>query len=227
MTLIQIFRRTDDDAADATFRRISLWVKIPFTAFCAVMIPTYLVHYGPTNFIYFCDEAILLTLVGLWLESPLLLSLPAVGILAPQLLWIIDFAATALGYPITGMTAYMFDTSRPLLLRTLSGFHAWLPILLVYGVWRLGYDRKALPIWTIMATATLLISFFLLPGPSEMALPTPVNINYVRGFSDLAAQTLMPSWAWLSSMIVGMPILLFAPTHLILLRLIRTNVSSE
>ena len=67
--------------------RLPLWLKLTYTAFLAVLIPVYWVNYGPTNFLYFCDVALFLTLAGVWLEKPLLISLPAVGILIPQALW--------------------------------------------------------------------------------------------------------------------------------------------
>lgn len=199
--------------------RIPLSLKLAYSAFALVLIPVYLFHYGPTNFVYFCDQAVLLTLIGIWIESPLLISLCAVGILAPQILWIVDFLGTAIGRPITGMTEYMFDPAKPLLLRALSGFHGWLPLLLVYLVARLGYDRRALPIWTVMAVITILVCFFLMPAPRTDAGLTPVNINYVWGFSDVTAQAWMPAWAWLSLMLVGLPLLLFLPTHMVLRRL--------
>jgi hypothetical protein len=52
----------------------------------AVLIPVYLTNYGPTNFLYFCDIAMLLTLAGIWSENRLPVSLPGVGILIPQAL---------------------------------------------------------------------------------------------------------------------------------------------
>lgn len=52
--------------------RIPLWVKLAYTAFVCVLVPYYLSAYGPTNFLYFCDVALLMTLAALWLESPLL-----------------------------------------------------------------------------------------------------------------------------------------------------------
>src|ERR1700747_1618908 len=67
-------------------RRISLWLKLAYTAFMAVLIPVYLRNYGPTNFLYFCDVALVITLVGIWIESPLLVSICAVGIIASQTL---------------------------------------------------------------------------------------------------------------------------------------------
>jgi len=45
-------------------------VKTGYTAFMAVLVPVYWTHYGPTNFLYFCDLALILTLVGVWAESP-------------------------------------------------------------------------------------------------------------------------------------------------------------
>jgi hypothetical protein len=42
--------------------------------------PVYLRNYGPTNFLYFCDVAPIITLVGIWVESPLLILSCAVGI---------------------------------------------------------------------------------------------------------------------------------------------------
>src|ERR1700737_1543545 len=72
-------------------RLIPLWIKIAYTAFTAVLIPVYLRNYGPTNFLYFCDVTAIMTVIGIWIESPLLLSAPLVGIFLPQMLWVLDF----------------------------------------------------------------------------------------------------------------------------------------
>ena len=78
-------------------RRIPLWLKLAYTAFMAVLVPVYLGNYGPTNFLYFCDVAMIITLVGIWIESPLLVSMCAVGIIASQTLWLIDFLSHLIG----------------------------------------------------------------------------------------------------------------------------------
>ncbi len=194
-------------------RSVPLPLKLAYTVFMAVLIPVYWANYGPTNFLYFCDMALLLTLVGLWLESPLFVSMPTVGILAPQILWVADFGLNLAGVRLTGMTDYMFNEATPLLLRGLSLFHGWLPFLLVYLVWRLGYDRRALPSWTVLAWGLMLISYFFLPGPRPDAGLTPVNVDYVFGPSDAAPQTWMPGWAWLALMMIGLPLALFTPVH--------------
>src|SRR5260221_9133439 len=109
-----------------TPHRVPLWLKLAYTAFMAVLIPVYWYYYGPTNFLYFCDVALLLTLAGIWLESPLLISMCAVGILAPQALWVVDFLLNFVNVHLTGMTDYMFKHENSLLLRGLSLFHGWL-----------------------------------------------------------------------------------------------------
>lgn len=188
----------------------------------AVLIPVYWHYYGPTNFLYFCDIALILTLIAIWPENALLISMCAVGILAPQTLWVVDFIVRAVtGTSFTGMTDYMFDTRHSLFLRGLSLFHGWLPFLLVYLLWRTGYDRRAIWMWTGLTWILLLVSFFLMPPPTSSPGLLPVNINYVWGFSDKSAQTWVPRYVWFAGMMIGLPLLLFTPTHFLLRRIMR------
>ena len=91
--------------------RIPLAAKVAGAAFMAVLMPIYLNTYGITNFLWFCDAALILTMVGMWLESSLLVSMSAVGILILQCLWLADFGSACLGIRFLGLTAYMFDRS--------------------------------------------------------------------------------------------------------------------
>ena len=58
-------------------RACRLALKIAYTAFMAVLIPVYWHYYGPTNFLYFCDVALILTLIAIWPENALLISMCA------------------------------------------------------------------------------------------------------------------------------------------------------
>ena len=201
--------------------RIPFLVKCLYTAYMAVLIPVYWKTYGPTNFLYFCDIALIMTLFALWLESALLVSAAAVGIVLPQALWAIDFIATGIGWPLSGMTGYMYDDALPVHARFLSFFHFWLPFFLLWLLRHTGYDPKGLPLWTIIALVSVYICYFFLPAPPAPANNPglPVNVNYVYGFSDQAAQTWMPPLVWfflLQAMLVG---LIFLPSHWLLKRL--------
>lgn len=196
--------------------RVPRALKLAFTAFMAVLVPVYWASYGPTNCLYFCDVALLLTLVAVWTESALLASMAAVGIVLPQMIWVVDFAAGLVGVKLLGITAYMFDEQRSLFLRGLSLFHGWLPFLLVLLVKRLGYDKRAFPAWWALAWALILFCYCLMPGPTANAGATPVNINYVHGMSDTTAQAWMPPLAWLAALMAGLPAILYWPTRVLL-----------
>jgi len=199
-------------------RGVPLWAKLGYTAFLCVLVPYYLLTYGPTNFFYFCDVALLMTLAALWLDKPLLAGMAAVGILLPQALWIVDFLVALCGGHITGMTDYMFDDSIPLFARGLSLFHGWLPILLLRILYRCGYDRRAFLAWTALAWVLMLVSYFLLPPPpAPKDNPNlPVNVDYVFGPSNDQPQTWMPPGLYFALFMIGYPVVLCLPTHLLL-----------
>jgi hypothetical protein len=198
--------------------RIPLIVKIAYTAFVAILVPKYWMDYGPTNFLYFCDVALILALLAVWTERSLWASAACVGILIPQTIWMVDFLSSLLGVPLLGMTQYMFDGKIPLFTRGLSFFHFWLPLFLLYLVFRLGYDRRALAFWTILSVILLPACFFLLPPPPPPSghPNLPVNINYVYGFSNDAPQAWMPQGLWLGTMLVALPLLVYWPTNRLL-----------
>lgn len=197
---------------------IPLPVKLLYTAFMAVLVPYYWHAYGPTNFLYYCDVALFLGLVTVWTYNPLPASMAAVGILVPQAFWVADFIGSLVGFPLVGMTAYMFDSAIPLFVRGLSFFHFWLPFFILYLLRCVGYDRRALVMWTITAWVLMAIAYFLLPASlADVADPnTPVNVNYVWGMSSEAPQTWVHPWVWLASMAIGLPLLIYGPTHLVL-----------
>src|SRR5712671_7277369 len=128
--------------------RVPLWLKIGWTVWVIAWLPFYWTQYGLQNFLFFCDLGNLFLMLALWLESPLIFSWQATGLLLFQSLYAIDLAgALSTGSHIVGGTEYMFDPNVPLFIRLLSLFHVATPPLLLRAIWRLGYDppRMALP----------------------------------------------------------------------------------
>jgi len=200
-------------------QRVPLVVKVVLTAFMCVLVPVYIKEYGPTNFLYFCDVSLFLALISVWSEWALPASMAAVGILLPQMLWVVDFLIGVCGIE-PWMTAYMFSADIPLFARGLSLFHGWLPFFLVYLVWRLGYDRRAGVGWIVLAWGLMLVCYIWMPAPPAPAdnPGLPVNIDYVYGIKDTGPQTWMPPLAWLALVMTAFPILFWVPTHLLLRR---------
>lgn len=201
-------------------RRIPLWVKLAYTIYVGVVVPVYWQAYGPVNFVYLCDIALLMGLPAVWLERSIWASAPLVGILVPQLIWQIDFLAALAGFELTGLTAYMFrfDDSWELFVRLLSLFHFWLPIFLLWVVWRLGYDRRALLWWTIIGCGALLLSYLFLPSPPPDYPDENVNINFIFGLDNQSPQDWMHPHLWVLAMMLAMFFIAMLPAHWFLRR---------
>jgi hypothetical protein len=198
--------------------KIPIAAKVAGALFLAVLIPIYLRTYGPTNFLWFCDAALILTVAGMWMESSLLISMCAVGILLPQFLWLADFGINACGIHFLGVTAYMFDPHLSIFTRGLSLFHGWLPLLLLWLLSRVGYDERALIPWGALATVLVLVCYFFTPaaGAHPADPNTPININNIYGFNNARPQTWINENLYVALWIGALWFLVFLPTHLIL-----------
>ena len=193
--------------------RIPLWLKVAYSAFVAVLVPYYWRTYGPVNFLWFCDIALLVTLPALWLENALLVSMMAVAIIFFEAIWNIDFfARLATGKSLIGLSAYMFDPKIPLFIRALSCFHIVLPLLLLWTLHRLGYDRRAFLYQTILALVVLPLSY-LCSNPRE-------NVNWVYGFGE-TPQSLLPPPIFRLLLMVLFPIVIYLPSHFLFAKLFR------
>ena len=188
---------------------IPLWIKVAYTLMVAVIVPVYLAYYGPANFLWFSDVALIVTGVALWLENPLLVSMMTVGVLLPELLWNVTlFTRLVTGIRVSGLADYMFDTRIPKWIRALSLFHVVLPVLMLWMLHRLGYDPRALPAQTALAWVIL---------PLTYAVTKPEdNINWVYGPGARPQRQISPP-LYLAFVLIFFPLIVYVPTHLLLL----------
>lgn len=184
-----------------------LWARLPWTLLVLVVVPVYWVEYGPGNFLWFSDIAVFAVLLSLWTGWRLPYSMMAVGVLPLELVWTIDILTMG---ELAGLAEYMFDPQYPLWLRALSLFHVPLLGLLVWMLFRRGYDPRALGYQTLLAWVVLPASF-LLTGPEA-------NVNWVHGFGPGRAE-ILPPLAWLAACMALLPLLVYLPMHLLLRRL--------
>lgn len=189
---------------------IPLWLQLAYTAFVCLLVPVYWTRYGPGNFLWFSDIALFATALALWLESGFLASMMAVGVLLPEVVWNASFFGRLLfGVRTTGLADYMFDRGKPLYLRALSLFHVALPPILLWLLYRLGYDPRAWIAQTLLAWVVLPATY-LLTDPSE-------NINWVFGPGS-SPQRRLPPRLYLGIVMAFFPLAVYLPTHLVLAR---------
>jgi hypothetical protein len=192
----------------ASMDLVPLPLKLGYTMFLCVLVPVYWVHWGPRNFLWFSDIAVLTTGVALWLESSVLASMMILAIGLPELAWNVDFFGRLLtGRHLFGLSNYMFDRGKPRFLRALSLFHVALPIVLLWLVHRLGYDDRAWIFQTVLTLIVLPVTYWL-TDPAD-------NVNWVYGPGS-AAQTRMHPRAYLALIMILFPLVLYLPLHLLL-----------
>lgn len=178
----------------------------------AVYVVSYAIAYGFANFLFLCNLAVILTGVGIWTCSRLLLSSQAVAILLVGTVWTADFAFRLLfGRHFLGGTEYMWDPRWPLVTRVMSLYHVVLPVLLVWALRRVGYDRRGYLLQCAIALAGVVVGRLL--GPEA-------NIN--QAFVDPICKRTWGGAFTHVAVVVGFLVLLAYPlTHLLLTALCR------
>jgi hypothetical protein len=178
-------------------------------AWLLVWGPAYARGYGWANFLQLCDLAVILTCVGLWRGSPLLLSMQALSSMFIDVAWDLDLAWRALfGRHLMGGTEYMWDARFPLGLRLLSLFHVVWPALLWRALRRVGYDRRALLAQALLALVAL--------GASRLVRPD-ANINFAQS-DPFTHRAWGPAPVHVGLTAVVLVALVYAPTHALLRR---------
>ena len=176
-------------------------------AWMVVWLPAYFRVWGWPNLLHLCDICVILSFLGIWSANSLLLSSQAVAALVAGLLWALDVGwRLSTGRFLVGGTAYMWDAHYPLWVRLLSTFHIGLPLVLLWTLRRVGYDRRALALQTAIAAVLLIAGRFL---------PADLNINYA--YRD-------PVWhrSWgiapvhLAVIFIPLVVAIYWPTHLLL-----------
>jgi hypothetical protein len=187
--------------------RIPLWMKIAWTLWVLVWAPIYARQYGLQNFLFFCDLGNILIGVGLWLESPLIFSWQASSLLLFQTLFTLDLiGALVTGRHFIGGAEYIFDPNLPLAIRLLSLFHVLTPPLLLWAIYRLGYDRRGWMLQTLTAWIVLPINYLWRPQ---------FDVNWARG-PFFHQQHTVPGMLYLLLYLIIVPAGVYFPTHLFL-----------
>ena len=183
-------------------------INLLYSIFVCVLVPIYWRHYGPANFLWFSDLALFIGLAALWLESSLLASTQTVSVFLLELLWNIEFFVGLItGKQIFGLAEYMFKSDKPLWLRGVSLFHVPLPLILLWQVCCFGYDKRAWIAQTGLFWLVMPLCFFF-TQPGE-------NINWVFGPGN-QPQRKIPAGVYLLLLLIGAPVFIYLPTHLLL-----------
>ena len=183
------------------------WLRWISLAWLLVWVPAYWRTWGVSNFLQLCDIAVLLTCIGFWADSRLLISSQAVSSLLVDLVWTLDASwRLLLGRHLLGGTEYFFDARYPLWVRLLSLFHIVMPPLLLWALHRTGYDRRGFRLQSLIALLVFIASRFTSPAK---------NMNFA--FTDpFFHRSWGPPPVHVAISFLFMVIVVYLPTHLVL-----------
>jgi hypothetical protein len=189
---------------------IPRWLRWAALAWMLIWFPVYWHTWGPSNFLQMCDIAVILTCVGIWTNSRLLISSQAVSALLVDAAWALDAGWRLFTHHhLLGGTEYLFETSEPLWIRMLSLYHLVLPGLLLWLVYRLGYDRRGWAVQSAIALPVFIASrFTILQKNMNFAFADP----FFRRQWGPAPLHVVVIWLF-------MVIVVYLPTHLFLMRI--------
>jgi hypothetical protein len=183
------------------------WFKIAYTLAVLAFMVVYWQRYGPRNFLWFSDVALIGAVPAMWLESGLISGMLACMVLLPEVLWNVDYGLRlVLRRRITGLTDYMFDTTIPRWLRSVSLFHVPLPLVLIWLVAAYGYPESSLAAAAGVGALVLALSYWF-SSPEK-------NINWVYGLGRI--QDRLPQPVYLGLLYLGFVLVVFLPTHWLL-----------
>jgi hypothetical protein len=189
------------------------WVRWTALIWLAIWLTIYLKFWGANTFLFLCDIAVILTCLGLFTGNALLLSSQAVSSIVIDTAWLVDIATKLIfNRHLIGGTDYFFDPNHPLWVRLLSCFHVVMPFVLIAALRRTGYDRHALPLQFAIAAAVMIASRFAAPAR---------NINFVY-LDPILHREWGPAPIHVAAMLVGMTVVIYVPTHIVLSRLFRS-----
>lgn len=197
--------RTSDPGYRAVTAAYSLWMIF--------WVPVVLTSYGPANFLWLCNLSQFLFLYALWARDRLIASSQAGVLCIVGPVWTADFALGLItGGRTAVMTHYMWLDEIPLVARASSLYHVFLPVLAIWMLLRLGYDRRGPWLQCAICAAALgLTALFTAPYRNVNWLYAPFNIE----------QVWMPHWVYALFLLAAYPLLLFWPGHAIVLGILR------
>ena len=100
----------------------------------------------------------------------------------------------------------MFDPHIPLWIRLFGLFHVLTPPLLLWAIWRLGYDPQGWNLQTLTAWIVVPMNYFWRPQ---------YDVNWARG-PFFHEQHVVPGLVYLLGYLIIVPAVVYFPTHLFL-----------
>jgi hypothetical protein len=193
--------------------RVYQAVAIAYFLWMLYWFPVALLIHGPSNFLWLCNISQFLCLYALWTRHRLIASSQAGVVCIVGAVWTADFTLGLLtGGQTAVFTQYMWVEETPLMARVSSLYHIFLPVLVIYLIYTLGYDRRAPWVQTGIGSVALLLTILLTgEGSNINAVYSPLNFELVWA----------PHWVYVLLLFPAYPLIIYWPGHGLVLGILR------
>ncbi|HEV3482036.1 MAG TPA: hypothetical protein VGR97_06860 [Candidatus Acidoferrales bacterium] len=201
-----------------TTTKLPAWLRWAALLWLAIWIPVYWRAWGGANFLHLCDIAVLLTCIGLWFNSALLISSQAVASLLADAAWALDAASKLfLTHPLVPGIESSFDPRYALWIRLLSLYHLVMPPLLLWAISRIGYDRRGWVLQSAIALPAFVAARFTSPADN-------INFAFLDPFfhKQIGPAAVHVTLSWLFMVVVA-----YLPTHALIKHYLRPPIDGE
>lgn len=178
------------------------------TIFVVVLIPVYYKNYGWQNFLWFSDVGLFITLIAVWMHSSLLISAAVLLTVLLDIAWAIDFFYQLITKKnLLNISGYMFEKKYHVMIRALSLFHLFLPIIWFWCLAQWGFHAQAFLLATVVVWVVMLVTFFFTDPKTNINW---VHVPVVFGWAGF------PRVLWLVIVMVGYPVVVMFPLSILL-----------
>ena len=194
------------------------WLRCAALLWLVIWIPVYWRTWGASNFLHLCDIAVILTCLGLWFNSALLISSQAVASLLADAAWaVVAGSKLFLTRPLVSGTETFFDPHYALWIRLFSLYHLVMPPLLLWAAYRLGYDRRGWALQSAIALPAFVAARFTSRADN-------INFAFIDPFfhRQIGPAPVHVILSWLFMVVVA-----YLPIHVLLKRTFRPSSNGE
>jgi len=185
-------------------------IKILLTVFIVILLPIYKRTYGYQNFLWLSDIGLFLTIIALWIQSSLLISIAVILILPFEIVWMIDFFFQLLTRKkLLGIVDYMFNQQYSLYIRLFSLFHIVVPIIWIWCLLMWGYNNNAFQYAVLLLWIVLAISYFFTDVSKNINWVFAPVVYHWQGISQ---------FLWLLILFIAIPLFIILPIHLLFIQ---------
>jgi hypothetical protein len=196
--------------------KLPLALKVFMTLSVLAYVPVLYKYLGFENALWFCDVALLIGTIGVWLESSFLCSMSMVSIVVVQIVWIADyFFKLATGSFLVGVSGYMFNTN--ILVHVVQLYHVWFPFVILWIVGVLGYHRRAWLAQFVVGWIVLLLARFWADPRRNIDASHYPGPAYTEHPEDWLPSWLHP-YVYFVLLGVGLTVGVYGTTHLIAMK---------